>query len=66
MEETHVEDDNMENGEESNNLKIKTTILDSFRNLTKNKEKVRTNASVNLVKYLIENKDVSPLLQFIC
>ncbi|XP_044764201.1 rDNA transcriptional regulator pol5 [Coccinella septempunctata] len=57
MEETHVEDENIDVNDSSNHLKIKTTILDNFKNLTKDKDKVRNKAGAHLVKYLIENQE---------
>lgn len=56
MEEEHVEDEKSNINNDVGSLKIKHSILDNFRKLTKIKEKVRIKASTSLVNYLIENQ----------
>ncbi|KAK9872008.1 hypothetical protein WA026_015254 [Henosepilachna vigintioctopunctata] len=52
--ESHV-DENIQS-DKMERLKVTNTILDNFRKLTKDKEKVRITASVSLVKYLLDNE----------
>ncbi|KRT81097.1 hypothetical protein AMK59_5926, partial [Oryctes borbonicus] len=54
--EEHVVDEN--NAETNNeNKKIRDTVLDNFRRITHNNEKIRLKSSIALLKHIFDNKD---------
>lgn len=51
----HVVEEGVEDNNE--NKKIRNTVLDNFRKLTHNKEKIRLKSSTALLKHIFDNKD---------